>query len=90
MRISNPSEHNIDLLIKSFIDAGATITKGTGKLFVNGQETDIITALKEGFCDFENKELKGNREYRASVSVDLKKIEKDTVFETSEQQIFAA
>ena len=42
-------DFDLDLFIKSFEDAGATVTKGTGKILVNGKEVDIVEILKEEF-----------------------------------------
>lgn len=43
--------NEVDRLIKCFEYAGATVTDGSGRLFVDGKETDIVSALKAGFCD---------------------------------------
>lgn len=91
MRTFETFDYNIDLLLKSFSDAGAIITEGTGKLFVNGQETDIVTALKQGFCDFDsNKATKSRKEYKASVTVDYRKVGQKTTYGASDQQMIAA
>ena len=51
MAVFSTEDFDLDLFIKCFEDAGATITEGTGKLFVDGKETSIVDALKRGFCD---------------------------------------
>ena len=41
----------VDRLVKCFEEMGATFSDGDGKLFVDGKETDIVSALKAGFQD---------------------------------------
>ena len=44
-------DFDLDLFIKSFEDSGATVTKGTGRLFVDGKEVNIVDVLKSTFGD---------------------------------------
>ena len=43
------SEIDIDLLYKCLKDAGAKLTPGVGKLFVDGKEVSVSEALDFGF-----------------------------------------
>ncbi len=51
----NTFDFDLELFLNSFTEMGASITKGTGKLFVDGKETDVISALKNGFCDLDDR-----------------------------------
>lgn len=44
-------DFDLDLFIKCFEDAGATVTKGTGGIFVDGKKVDIVDVLKSTFGD---------------------------------------
>ncbi|MBQ7435037.1 MAG: hypothetical protein IJV51_04460 [Oscillospiraceae bacterium] len=48
----NTFDFDLDLFIKSFTDAGAVITKESGKIVVDGKETDLVSAIKRGLNDF--------------------------------------
>lgn len=45
------SEKDIEDLIEAFKIAGAIVVPGTGKIFVAGEEINIVDALKQGFED---------------------------------------
>ena len=60
-------DFDLDLFIKSFTDAGAVITKGTGKIIVDGEETDIVSSIKRGLNDFV---IKKQEVQHATVSFD--------------------
>lgn len=65
-------DFDLDLFIKSFVKAGATVKKGNGKIYVNGEETDIVSAIKRGLNDIENDFFVNNNGLKhASVSYNL-------------------
>ena len=47
----NTFDFDLDLFLQTLTKSGATITEGSGKLFVDGIETDVVSALKQGFHD---------------------------------------
>lgn len=47
-------DFDLDLFLDAFSEMGASITKGSGRLFVDGKETDVVSALKNGLYDLDD------------------------------------
>lgn len=47
----NDFNFDLELFLQAITQSGGTISEGSGKLFVDGRETDVVSALKQGFHD---------------------------------------
>ena len=66
----NTFDFDLDLFIKSFTDAGAVITKESGKIVVDGKETDLVSAIKRGLNDFRGEKIVPKEVKHATVFYD--------------------
>ena len=85
----NTSDFDLSLFLRAFSGIGAIITEGNGELFVDGKETDVITALRKGFCDTEVKPTVPYKQNMETVTVEYGLSSADNNWANEDQTIAA-